>query len=45
VLYYNTERYHEALDTLRVTPADVYLGRGPELQSRREQIKQATAAL
>jgi transposase InsO family protein len=43
IVYYNTERYHEALDNL--TPADVYLGRAPEIQARREQIKQATLAV
>jgi putative transposase len=38
--YYNNHRYHEALDNL--TPADVYSGRGKEIQSRREEIKSNT---
>jgi transposase InsO family protein len=38
--YYNTQRYHEALDNL--TPDDVYAGRGEQIQSRREEIKQKT---
>ena len=40
VEYYNTHRYHEALDNL--TPAAVYAGRGEEIQSRREEIKTKT---
>lgn len=40
VAYYNTERYHEALDNL--TPADVYFGRPEEVLTRREMIKQQT---
>jgi len=42
VLHYNTARYHEALDN--VTPVDVYLGRAPEIHTRRQRIKQATLA-
>ena len=38
--YYNNQRYHEALDNL--TPADVYCGRGKEIQTRREDIKRRT---
>ena len=38
--YYNNQRYHEALDNL--TPADVYRGRGKEIQTRREDIKRRT---
>ena len=38
--YYNNHRYHEALDNL--TPADVYAGRGEEIQSRREEIRTKT---
>jgi putative transposase len=40
VAYYNHERYHEALDNL--TPADVYSGKGEEVLSRRQNIKQKT---
>jgi putative transposase len=40
VAYYNTERYHEALNNL--TPADVYLGRAEEVLTRRDLIKQQT---
>jgi putative transposase len=38
--YYNQERVHEALDNL--TPADVYEGRGREIQTARERLKQQT---
>jgi putative transposase len=40
VVYYNTVRYHEALDNL--TPADVYFGRTEEVLSQRELTKQRT---
>ena len=40
VRYYNQERVHEALDNL--TPADVYEGRGREIQTARERLKQQT---
>jgi hypothetical protein len=40
VEYYNNHRYHEALDNL--TPADVYSGRGEEIQTRREESKRKT---
>ena len=40
VNYYNRKRYHESLDN--VTPADMYHGRAPQIQSRREQIKEKT---
>ena len=40
VVYYNHERYHEALDN--VTPADMYFGRREEILSQRQQIKQQT---
>lgn len=40
VVYYNNQRYHEALDNL--TPAAVYFGRDQEIQTRREAIKQQT---
>ena len=38
--YYNSQRYHEALDNL--IPADAYFGRAEEVKSRRAQIKQKT---
>jgi len=38
--YYNPQRYHESLDN--VTPADVYLGRAKEVQTRRQEIKRRT---
>ncbi len=40
VRYYNQERVHEALGNL--TPADVYEGRGREIQTARERLKQQT---
>ena len=40
VRYYNEERVHEALANL--TPADVYEGRGREIQTAREKLKQQT---
>jgi len=38
--YYNSRRYHESLNNL--TPADVYLGRGPTILSWRENVKLKT---
>lgn len=43
VSYYNHERYHESLDNL--TAADVFYGRGEEILSQRELIKQNTLAM
>ena len=43
VRYYNNQRYHESLKNL--TPADVYYGRGEEILSERERIKQETLKL
>jgi hypothetical protein len=40
VHYYDNERVHEALDNL--TPADVYRGRGREIQTARERLKEQT---
>jgi putative transposase len=40
VCYYNTQRYHEALDNH--TPADVFFGRKKQIISKRQQIKQLT---
>jgi transposase InsO family protein len=40
VVYYNNERYHEALNNL--TPADVYFGRAKEVLSQRQRTKQHT---
>jgi len=40
VCYYNTQRYHEALDNL--TPADVFFQRKTQVISKRQQIKQLT---
>ena len=39
---YNNNRYHESIDNL--TPADVYLGRGPTILAERESIKRQTIA-
>ena len=38
--YYNNHRYHEALNNL--TPADVYYGRGRDILTRRERVKNNT---
>ena len=40
--HYNYRRYHESLDNL--TPADVYYGRGKEILSQRQLIRQNTMA-
>ena len=40
VAWYNTERYHESLENL--TPEDVYLGRGREIQTQRQLLKMQT---
>jgi putative transposase len=40
VEHYNHHRYHESLDNL--TPADVYLGRGPDILAERDRIKRQT---
>ena len=40
VQHYNHERVHEALDNL--TPADVYEGRGREIQTARQRLKEQT---
>jgi len=40
VRYYNHERVHEALDNL--TPADVYHGRGRDIQTARQRLKRQT---
>ena len=40
VSWYNEERYHESLDNL--TPQDVYLGRGREIQTARQRLKAQT---
>lgn len=40
VRWYNEERYHESLDNL--TPQDVYLGRGRQIQTARERLKVQT---
>ena len=42
VEHYNHKRYHEALGNL--TPADVYLGRGQQIQTQRKAVKQRTLA-
>ena len=39
---YNHRRYHESLGNL--TPADVYLGRGPAILIERERVKRQTIA-
>ena len=38
-----SDHYHASLDNL--APADVYLGRAKEMQTRREEIKQRTLEL
>jgi putative transposase len=38
--YYNEQRYPESLSN--ITPADMYFGRGRQIQARREQIKEKT---
>ncbi len=38
--WYNTERYHESLENL--TPEDVYVGRGREIQTARQRLKAQT---
>ena len=40
VEHYNNDRYHESLGNL--TPADVYHGRGAQILSMREEIKERT---
>ena len=40
VAYYNHERVHESLGNL--TPADVYAGRGREIQTARWRLKRQT---
>ena len=40
VAWYNAERYHESLENL--TPEDVYLGRGREIQTQRQLLKMQT---
>lgn len=40
VAYYNHERAHEALGNL--TPADVYTGRGRDIQTARQRLKEQT---
>jgi len=40
VRWYNQERYHESLENL--TPEDVYLGRGREIQTARQRLKAQT---
>jgi putative transposase len=40
VRWYNKERYHESLDNL--TPEDVYVGRGREIQTARQRLKAQT---
>ncbi|WP_406649488.1 integrase core domain-containing protein, partial [Ornithobacterium rhinotracheale] len=37
VQYYNSQRYHEALNNL--TPEDVYLGRQDQILKLRKQVK------
>ena len=38
--HYNHQRYHESLN--KVTPADVYFGRGTAILRQRERIKRKT---
>jgi putative transposase len=38
--HYNHRRYHESLDNL--APADVYFGRGQNIQEMRMEIKRRT---
>jgi transposase InsO family protein len=40
VEYYNNQRYHESIHNL--TPSDMYFGRGNEILSKRQLIKQKT---
>jgi hypothetical protein len=40
VEHYNNERFHESLSNL--TPADVYVGRATEIETRWEKIKRQT---
>jgi len=43
VTYYNTQRYHEALNN--ITPEDVFVGRQFEILEKREKLKQKTINL
>jgi len=40
IVYYNHQRYHEALNNL--TPVDVYYGNAREIMARRERIRENT---
>ena len=40
VEYYNNERYHESINNL--TPADVFFGRGEQILSARQVVKEQT---